>query len=48
VRPHVRGGREKGRAEAIPPEPEAVARGLASLMLLAGPGFDSLIPGGGT
>jgi hypothetical protein len=34
VRPHLRGGREKGRAEAIPPEPEAVARGLASLMLL--------------
>ena len=34
VRPHIRGGREKGRAEAIPPEPEAVARGLASLMLL--------------
>ena len=47
VRPHVRGGREKGRAEAIPPEPEAVARGLASLMLLAGPGFDSPISGSG-
>jgi hypothetical protein len=47
VRPHVRGGREERRAEAIPPEPEAVARGLASLMLLAGPGFDSPISGSG-
>ena len=41
VRPHVRGGRGRAPEAEPPPEPPAVARGLASLMLLSGPGEEA-------